>query len=225
MGVSLHRKTLRSWVFLEYCPFRVTFPMYLCKVIQDALVGVVVISAFLFLLVIMDFLPFIPAKKGPAQNPLLHVPCSVSPPFHPSPWGEITAHPEPTPVSDTTLGHSGSEDPTHMAPSPLPEPAWAPSLDCPLQGRAWACRAGPLGGWGQLSAELWSERGCAGSSWYDMVPGWQDWGEGIISASPHLPAQMSEDFATSRCGPYLLCCAKGIFLKVGGEKIFYWRVC
>lgn len=108
-------------------------------------VGAVVISAFLFLFVIMDFLLFIPAQKGPAQNPLLHVPCSVSPPFHPSPWGEITAHPEPTPASDTMLGHSGSRDPTHMAPSPLPEPAWAPSLDCPLKGRALGLPCRPLG--------------------------------------------------------------------------------
>ena len=121
-------------------------------------VGAAVISAFLFLLVIMDFLLFTPTKRGPAQNPLLHVPCSVSPPFHPSPWGEITALSEPTPTSDTMLGHSGSKDPTQMAPraclGPFPRlPSqrqsmgllcrplgWLRAAVCGVVVRAWMCR-------------------------------------------------------------------------------------
>ena len=65
-------------------------------------------------------------ERDPVQNLLLHLPFSASLPPHPSPWGEISAHRAPTSTFDTMLRHSDSKIPTWKAPSPLPEPAWAP---------------------------------------------------------------------------------------------------
>ena len=65
-------------------------------------------------------------ERDPVQNLVLRLPFAAPPPPHPSPRGEITAHPAPTPTFDTLLKHSDSKGLPQMAPSPLPEPARAP---------------------------------------------------------------------------------------------------